>query len=356
MKRGIAMRKKTIITCLLAALTIMTTACTKDDDGTYYAAPQSDTASAIESVPAEITGEASDETPEEESKEESKMPVDKLEKAPLPENATLITNLDYANAGKMGDNDGPAVCVYAPEGYNKATLDIRMSDIRINTKRKSDGKHLNGYIFIGIDVLSEAGGYWINCFDAGLCYDGTDGKWRLFHNIYENTDPDEARWYTSQKTLDDTHDYRIELDSSLEDGRCTINIYDLTDGGKLSDTRTFTVKGLKCDGSNTAYYQNYALDYPDNVIAEPDGTVGSTYGKADWVRTTLYSTDENIFMQNINIDDARLYINGDGKQWDDGFISLWPDASVSGVDYACTTVVRDKDFYSYRIDLDMNRD
>lgn len=350
------MNKKIIIACLLAASVLMTAACTNDNSDTSSSTQQSDTTSLTEPVSKDASEEVSADESKEESKEESKMPVDKLEKAPLPENATLVTNLDYTNTGKMGDNDGPAVCVYAPEGYNKATLDIRMSEIRINTKRKSDGKHLNGYIFIGIDVLSEAGGYWINCFDAGLCYDGTDGKWRLFHNIYENTDPDEARWYTSQKQLNDTHDYRIELDSSFEDGKCTINIYDLTDDAKLFDTKTFTVKGLKCDGSNTAYYQDYALDYPNNVIVEPDGKVGSTYDKADWVKSTIHSTDENIFMQNINIDDAKLYKNGDAKQWDDGFISLWPDASVSGVDYACTTVVKGKDFYSYRIDLDMNRD
>jgi len=188
-----------------------------------------------------------------------------------------------------------------------------------------------------------------------LVYDGADGKWRLFHNIYENTDLDENRWYTSPKLLDDMHDYRIEVDSSAEDEKCTVNIYDLTDGGRLADTRTFTVKNLKRDGSNTAYYQDFALDFPENVMVEPDGKVGTTYDKADWVKTTLHSTDENIFMQNICVTDAKLYKDEAAKQWDEGVLGLWPDSSVSGVDYPCTTVVEGEDYYKYRIDLDMNR-
>ena len=134
------MNKKIIIACLLAASVLMTAACTNDNSDTSSPTQQSDTTSLTEPVSKEASEEVSADESKEESKEESKMPVDKLEKAPLPENATLVTNLDYTNTGKMGDNDGPAVCVYAPEGYNKATLDIRMSEIRINTKRKSDGK------------------------------------------------------------------------------------------------------------------------------------------------------------------------------------------------------------------------
>lgn len=290
------------------------------------------------------------------SKEESKVVIDKKTKVPVPENAELITNLNYSNPGKMGDCDGPAVCVYAPEGYNKATLDIALSDVRINAKRKSDRKHVNGYIFIGIDVLSKPGGRWINCFDTGLCYDGSNGKWKLFYNVYSNTDPDEPTWYTSRITLSDKHDYRIEVDSSFEDGKCTVNIYDLTEDGKLADTRTFTVKGLKHDGSNTAYYQNFALDFPENIMVEANGKVGSVYADADWQKTTLYSTDENIFMQNICVTDAKLYLNDNAKQWEEGVMGIWPDASIKTIDYASTTVVKGNNYYSYRIDLDMNRE
>lgn len=75
------------------------------------------------------------------------------------------TNLSYTNPGKMGDNDGPAVCVYAKPGYFRASLDIAVSDIRMQTLR-ADGRFVNAYIFLGVDIL-DAGGSWINCFDAG---------------------------------------------------------------------------------------------------------------------------------------------------------------------------------------------
>ena len=337
-------------TAILALLCVaLLSACASDSD-LPSAEESSDAISFEESV-----FENSEEISYDVSEEESQVIIDKKIKAPIPENAELITNLNYTNPGKMGDCDGPAVCVYAPEGYNKGILDVALSDIRINTKRSSDKKHLNGYIFIGIDVLSEPGGYWINCFDTGLCYDGSNGTWQLFHNIYENTDPDESRWYTSRIKLDDTHDYRIEVDSSFEDEKCTVNIYDLTDGEKLVDTRTFTVKGLKCDGSNTAYYQNFALDFPENIMVEADGKVGSIYANADWEKTTLYSTDENVFMQNIRVIDAKLFKNGVAKQWDEGVLGLWPDMSLADIDYPCTTLIKGENYFDYRIDLDMNR-
>lgn len=350
------MCKKRVISCLLLFAMLSFSGCGGDTENSSSQIAD-DSSGQISEVLSESASESVDEGSDNEPSEEvSEMTaINKLERVSLPEGASLITNRTYSNPGKMGDNDGPAVCVYAPEGYNKGTLDIALSDVRINTVRESDGKHVNGYIFIGIDVLSGPGGYWVNCFDTGLVYDGADGKWRLFHNIYANTDSNEAKWYTSKKTLDDTHDYRIEVDSSAENEKCTVNIYDLTDGGKLADTRTFTVKDLKCDGSNTAYYQNFALDYPDNVKVDAEGNVGTTYDNADWVKSTLHSTDENIFMQNIRIIDAKLYKDETEKQWDEGVLGLWPDSSINDIDYACTTVVSGDDYYKYRIDLDMNR-
>lgn len=117
------------------------------------------------SAPAESSQTISEEVSEEVREETSSPAADTNARVPVPADAVTDTNLSYTNPGKMGDNDGPAVCVYAKPGYFRASLDIAVSDIRMQTLR-ADGRFVNAYIFLGVDIL-DAGGSWINCFDAG---------------------------------------------------------------------------------------------------------------------------------------------------------------------------------------------
>ena len=299
-------------------------------------------------------------TPEENSRMHSEPEVSEMEnsrdpRVPLPSDAEMYTNLTYANPGKMGDNDGPAVCVYAKPGFFRASLDAAVSGIQMQTLR-ADGRFVNAYIFLGVDITDPEGGYWVNCFDAGLVRSGGTGAWHLFYNVYETADGGSA-WYESTVKLADDHDYRPLLDTSGADGKAVLTVIDTTTGAE-ADRVSFTAAKLLCDGSNTAYYQNFALDFPDDLKIGADGNPGAVYDAADWPASILYSSDEGLYMQNICVADARLYGPNGEAVWDETVteaLGLWPDRTVSAVDYACTYVVRGVPYSAYRIDLDMNR-
>ena len=131
-----------------------------------------------------------------------------------------------------------------------------------------------------------------------------------------------------------------------------------TGSERLIDSVSFSAADMLCDGSNTAYYQNFALDFPDDLKVGADGKPGVSYDAADWPASVLYSSDEGLHMQNINVTDARL-CGPDGETvWNEDVnetLGLWPDKTVSDIDYVCTRVVHDTPYSRYRIDLDMNR-
>ena len=272
-------------------------------------------------------------------------------RVPFPEGAEVFTNLEYRNTGKMGDNDGPAYCVYSKIGYKKATMDVLISQMQINTVRK-DRKFVNAYIFLGCDVYL---GNWVNCFDAGLCWSGRNPAWHLFYNIYEPGTESQRGWFESNVKLKSDHDYRLILDTSEEDGKATITLYDLTDD-READSTSFYVKHLLSSGANTAYLMDLALDYPDDVRKDPDGKKTD-----DWQKITMYNSDEGLYMRNILVENASV-LPKDGTDmipWDASVTnnrSLWPDSSMTTVDYPCTKLIVLPDAYdvSYRIDLDMN--
>lgn len=64
-----------------------------------------------------------------------------------------------------------------------------------------------------------------------------------------------------------------------------------------------------------------------------------SYDAADWPASVLYSSDEGLYMQNINVTDARL-CGPDGETvWNEDVnetLGLWPDKIVSDIDYVCT--------------------
>lgn len=296
-----------------------------------------------------LSEEVSKEESAEESREESETVSEEIKKEPIPDGAKVITNLDYTNTGKMGDNDGPAYCVYSKTGYNKASMDIAIGKIHIHTLR-SDNSFVNAYLFLGCDVYN--GEWWCNCFDAGFCYSGRNPAWHLFYNIYETAAEGEKRWYESSVQLDGTHDYRLILDTSAENEKATVTVWDLTEN-KKADEVTFSVKSMLQNGSNTAYLMDFALDFPENVRKDRAGN-----NTDDWGEITLFNTDEDLYMQNILVSNVKIWQSGNEYVWDasrSSHRSLWPDKTVTVVDYACTKVIGDGYDSDFRVDLDMNR-
>ncbi|MDD4125097.1 MAG: hypothetical protein PHW77_05160 [Eubacteriales bacterium] len=344
--------KKALIILLALCLCVPIAACKGRGTDVSEDSSKEVVFSLVPSSSEEAASNESDGEISEESSEESEM-SEELKKEPIPEGATVITNLNYSNGdGKMGDSDGPAYCVYSNTGYNKASMDVKISEMKINNIRESDGKFVNAYMFLGCDVYN--GSWWSNCFDTGFCYAGKTPSWHLFYNIYEPAESGQAGWYESSVKLDPTHDYRLTLDTSEENLKATVIIYDIT-AGEEADRVSFYVKGMKADGSNTAYLMDFALDYPQNVKKDTSGN-----SSEDFVEITLYNTDEDLYMQNILVENVKIYKNGSEYIWDETHTknrALWPDMSDTQFDYACTKVITVEDSYDYsfRVDLDMNR-
>ena len=271
----------------------------------------------------------------------------------------LLTNLTFANKGLrkdgylMGDVDGPAYCVYSNVGYNKASFEVDLKNVKINLKRKSDGKHMNAYMFLGADVYQSKDKYWANCIDAGLVMSGGGGGWHLFHSLYSvDSTFTGNKWYESKKTLNPTHRYRIELDASKNDAEATLTAYDLTEGGKVADSVTFQLQYAKKNGENVRIYQDYALDYPPNIKLDTQGKPSE-----DWEEITLYNTDENIYMKNVRIENVKIY-NTDGEHdWTEEHTAergMWPD-KTNKIEYEVVKI-KNPVFDSYIwFDFDMNR-
>lgn len=256
------------------------------------------------------------------------------------------TNLGFKNIDNMhGDNDGPAYVVYSKIGYNKASFDISLNKAEINMSRKSDGKWANSYIFLGVDVYDESEQF-LNCIDAGLCYSGETKNWHLFYNLYKTTQ--EVWWYESSVKLDPTHKYQLVLDCSKENGVGVLTIIDMTEGNKIADSAEFEVMYAKADGSNLSMYQDYAIDFPENMKGE----------SADWEDVVLNNTDEGIFLKNIEIHNAMLYTPEGGYIWNEGRTRqrfMWPNVDCHKVDYVCTRIVQVGMNSELILDLDMNR-
>ncbi len=264
-----------------------------------------------------------------------------------------ITNLEFTNSGRyQGDNDGPAYVIYSKIGYNKASFEFKLSQVKLNMRRKSDQRWTNSYIFLGVDVYDEKEEF-LNCIDAGFCYSGDVLNWHLFYNLL-NTNQ-EVSWYESSVALDETHDYKLILDCSQKDNSATITIIDITDGNRMVDTAEFEVMYAKKDGSNLSMYQDYAIDYPDNIRKD---RTGESFTK-DWEEITLYNTNEGIYLNNIIIQGAKLYTPEGEYIWtqertNDHF--MWPSTWCKKMDYACTRIQRQQMNSELILDLDMNHE
>lgn len=309
--------KKIIAVCLLALLILSFSAC----DGEVN--ESKDISQSVSNVSEEVS-------------------VDPMENADK-----IISSLDYTNTGKMGDVDGPAFAVYSNKGYSGASAVLDIEGMEIKTLME-DGRFLNAYSFLGIDVYAEEG-YWMNCVDVGLCWSGASGGWHIFYNMYKPVNEGTRTWYESSKKLPKNDTYTISLQLVGEE-KALLTVEAVN--GKFKDSVEVEVFGAKADGSNTAFLFNVALDYPSDTKVDRDGNPSS-----DWKEITLANTDKGVYLKSFRAYDLKLYNGETSSRWTNdknSAVSIWPDKSL-GFDYA-PTEVGVFDGTEYYINLDMNRD
>lgn len=261
----------------------------------------------------------------------------------------IISTLDYANTGKMGDVDGPAFAVYSQIGYTGASVVLDVADMEINTVFPN-GKFVNGYSFLGIDVYHDSdGNFWNNCIDAGLCWAGKEGGWHVFYNMYEPLNQKTPTWYESSVILpkDDVYTMTLKI---TEDNYALLTVEGQTNGVK--DEVRIEVKGARANGSRTSFLFNTALDYPPNTKIGQNGKFVD-----DFVDITLANSDKGIYLRSVHATELTLYQNETAIEWTNDkctAISIWPDKNIEEFDYS-PTVVETFDGTEYIIDLDMNR-
>lgn len=311
--------KKIVSICLLALLILGFSAC---DSGKAQNNSSAD----------DISGQQSEQSEE--------VSIDYMEKA-----EKVISSLDYENTGKMGDVDGPAFAVYSNTGYSGASATLDLEGMEIKTLM-DDGKFLNGYVFLGIDVYE--GSWWQNCVDVGLCWSGTSGGWHIFYNMYEPVNQSTPTWYESSKKLPKNDTYVMTL-KLIEDEKALLTIE--AANSNFKDSVEVEVKGAKKDGSNTAFLFNVALDYPQNTKVDVNGNPSD-----NWKDITYGNTDKGVYLRSFRAYDLTLYQGETALDWTNdknAAVSIWPDKK-EGFDYAPTQVGL-FDGTEYFINLDMNR-
>ncbi len=268
------------------------------------------------------------------------------EESQEPDYTAIIDSLNYTNIGRMGDTDGPAFAVYSTKGYKAASVVLDIPSVEMQNVLP-DGRYLNGYAFLGIDVYD--GDNWINCIDAGFCWSGRRGGWHLFHNIYETLSPSTRNWYESSKILPSNDTYEMVLEI-IDDDYARLTVTGQNTG--VSDDILIEVKGAKKDGSNTAMLFNCALDFPPDTKVDRNGAPCQ-----DWTEITLANTDLGIYFKSLRAKELTLFRNDEKLPWTNeknSSVSIWPDKKVYGFDYAPTEITL-YDGTEYLINFDMNR-
>ncbi len=264
---------------------------------------------------------------------------------------TANNNLTWTNSGiKDGPSDGPGYSVYSNVGYNKASAIVCLSEAKTNLSRKSDKKAINAYAFLGIDVYRD-GKQWANCVDAGLLRSGNDGKWHACANRYM-VDPDDNKWWESTVNLDETHDYKLVLDSSKKDEQITLQVIDVTDNNKIVDTKSFEFYYSKADGSTTSYYHCISMAFPPDICCDTEGNADST----DYEEVLKYNTNEDLYFKNATLKEAILYNASGSHSWvqsctKDRF--MWPNKPTS-ITYNCVNLTSVKQDYEEVVDINLN--
>ena len=261
---------------------------------------------------------------------------------------TNFSNLDYTNPGYMGDNDGPAYCVYSKKGYNKAEFIFELSQLDVNNLG-SNGARVNAFVFLGIDVYNDQGN-WMNCCDSGFYYTGVNGGWQLFTAIYDDG-AGEYSWYSCGPTIDPTYDYKLVLDSSYQDGKAKLTIINMYDGAAVSE-HEFDLYGAKASGQNTSYLTNIAFDWAgESTWVDSDGNATD-----DWKKVMRNCIGSGIRMKNVRIYGCALYKDGERLDWTSDLTDrrcITPDRSYTGFDEQITTVRSASNDTEYIVDLDL---
>ncbi|MBO4452975.1 MAG: hypothetical protein J5793_03480 [Clostridia bacterium] len=273
-----------------------------------------------------VSSEVSEEISVQEESSEPEIPTHEFK------GEDMIENLTYKNPGEMGDNDGPAFCVYSGKGMNKAEMKLELSAVEHSTVG-TGGITVNGFIFLGVDVYAKEG-YWINCCDAGVFYSEQHGGWKIFSNTYDSTGNGEGEWYHSKETLDPTRDYLITLDSSKNDGELTLTLNCL-DSGEVAMEHTFKLYGTRADGSNTSYLTNFAIDWINGSWIDKNGEPTDK-----WVEVLKAAEGQGIYFKNIRVYDCALYREGERLDWTSDLTNrrcLMPDSTYD-VDGTVVTV------------------
>lgn len=278
---------------------------------------------------------------------------------PQPQGTGSLDSRTYKSKTRIGDWGGPAYAIYSNKGYNRATIDVELSDVEISMTRRSDGKTLVGYIFLGMDIYHPTDGYWVNCLDAGIGYDGATGEWTIFHFLYDASAPGQNKWYKSHRALDPTHDYRLILDCSKSDGWTTLTAYDITDD-RVADSVEFQARYALKDGSNVDFLQDYAIDMKDDLLRDAAGNVYNTPETAGdisddgWKGIILYSTNENVYLRNLKITAATL----NNQPWTADKTRLRgcsPDYKQADIGYDVVKVTQADFDTGCRVDMDLKR-
>lgn len=260
-------------------------------------------------------------------------------------------NLEWTNSGiKDGPADGPGYSVYSNVGYNKASAVVCLSQAKTNLSRKSNKKAINAYAFLGIDVYRN-GTQWANCVDAGLLRSGNDGKWHACANRYM-VGPDDNKWWESTVNLDETHDYKLVLDSSKKNEQITLQVIDVTDKNKVVDTKSFEFYYAKADGSTTSYYHCISMAFPPDICYDTKGNADCT----EFQEVLKYNTNEGLYFKNIALKEATLYNASGSHSWTqectkDRF--MWP-TKANTVTYPCVTLQSVKKDYEEVVNINLN--
>ncbi|MBO4276962.1 MAG: hypothetical protein J5925_01015, partial [Clostridia bacterium] len=258
-----------------------------------------------------------------------------------------LDNTTFKNTGHMGDDDGPAYCVYSNVGYNKAEMSFALSEAETSTLGRS-GIRMNGFVFLGINAYNDEG-YWCNCCDAGVCYTGENGGWSLFWGTADDG-TGKPGWYSGGKTLDPARNYVLTLDSSQKDNFVVLTVTD-ADDGKVADRAEFRLAGTKADGSNTDYLTDIAVDWAgEESWIDADGNPTE-----DWREVLFACAGQKMCFKNIRIYGCTLYSGETRFDWDSSCTNrrgLCPDAGTD-VYGTVITVHHIKADSEYVIDIDL---
>ncbi len=249
-----------------------------------------------------------------------------------------LSNLTFATPSgkKMGDNDGPAYCVYSNVGYNKAEFTFEMPLASFGGVA-DNGTKVNGYLFLGVDV-HDGTPDGMNCCDAGFVTEADGRGWHLFINTLHSSKGASGEWKSNTPTLDPTHIYKLILDTSTLDETAVLTAYDLTDD-KVADSITFRLWGAKKDGTNTSFLTNAAIDW----TVRPE---------SDFIGKTNANVHQNLYLTNLKIYGINLYKDDKKYSFDTDHRAIWPDKNMP-VAHECVKVHHITKDDEYVIDIDM---